>query len=199
MTTAYIADTGVFVRCGGPGNEKFQRLRRAVRQAGVSLIVPQRVYEELGGDPTAEAYPSGNIPYPKGFQEGWIVVADELDYTDPLVSTVMDDTRRWIANETARRGHRREGRHSADRPRRTAARCRQIRRRRPSHYRQASRERRRGAAPGAWLRGANRVPLRERGIPRNDHRQRVPVNSLAERAAADTHSQELVLRRYRDA
>jgi len=102
MTTAYIADTGVFVRCGGPGNEKFQRLRRAVRQAGVSLIVPQRVYEELGGDPTAEAYPSGNIPYPKGFQEGWIVVADELDYTDPLVSTVMDDTRRWIANETDR-------------------------------------------------------------------------------------------------
>ncbi|PHQ47196.1 hypothetical protein DJ68_03145 [Halorubrum sp. C3] len=44
MTTAYIADTGVFVRCGGPDKNKFQRLRRALRQAGVSLRVPQRVY-----------------------------------------------------------------------------------------------------------------------------------------------------------
>lgn len=102
MTTVYIADTGVFVRCGGPGKDKFQRLRRALRQAGVSLCVPQRVYEELGGDPAADEYPSGNIPYPDGFEEGWIVVADELDYTNPLVSTVMDDARRFIANETDR-------------------------------------------------------------------------------------------------
>ncbi|MFB1062479.1 hypothetical protein [Natrinema sp. H-ect4] len=102
MTTAYVADTGVFVRCGGPDNDKFQRLRRAVRQAGVSLRIPQHVYEELGGDPAADEYPSGNIPYPDGFEEGWIVVADELDYTNSLVSTIMDDARRFIANETDR-------------------------------------------------------------------------------------------------
>jgi hypothetical protein len=102
MTATYLADTGVFVRCGGPENEKFQRLRRAVRQSGTELVVPQRVYEELGGDPTAEEYPSGNIPYPHGFEEGWIVVGDELEYTDPLVSTVMDDARQSIANETER-------------------------------------------------------------------------------------------------
>jgi len=102
MTTVYIADTGVFVRCGGPDKDKFQRLRRAVRQAGISLRIPQRVYEELGGDPAADAYPSGNIPYPDGFEEGWIVVADELDYTNPLVSAVMDEARRFIANETDR-------------------------------------------------------------------------------------------------
>ncbi|UHQ98224.1 hypothetical protein HYG81_19245 (plasmid) [Natrinema zhouii] len=102
MTTAYVADTGVFVRCGGPDNDKFQRLRQAVRQAGVSLRIPQRVYEELGGDPAADEYPSGNIPYPDGFEEGWIVVADELDYTNSLVSTIMDDARRFIANETDR-------------------------------------------------------------------------------------------------
>jgi hypothetical protein len=102
MTTAYVADTGVFVRCGGPDNEKFQRLRRAVRQAGVSLVVPRRVYEELGGDPAAEEYPSGDIPYPVGFEEGWIVVADDLEYTNTLVSTVMDETRRFIAHETDR-------------------------------------------------------------------------------------------------
>jgi len=102
MTTVYITDTGVFVRCGGPDKDKFQRLRRALRQAGVSLRIPQRVYEELGGDPAADAYPSGNIPYPDGFEEGWIVVADEIDYANPLVSTVMDDARRFIANETDR-------------------------------------------------------------------------------------------------
>jgi hypothetical protein len=102
MTTAYVADTGVFVRCGGPDNEKFQQLRRAVRQAGVSLVVPRRVYEELGGDPAAEEYPSGDILYPVGFEEGWIVVADDLEYTNPLVSTVMDETRRFIGHETDR-------------------------------------------------------------------------------------------------
>jgi hypothetical protein len=29
------------------------------------------------GDPVADEYPSGNIPYPDGFEEGWILVADE--------------------------------------------------------------------------------------------------------------------------
>jgi len=102
MTTVYVADTGVFVRCGGPDKDKFERLCRALQQAGVSLRIPQRVYEELGGDPAADEYPSENIPYPDGFEEGWIVVADELDYTNPLVSTVMDEARRFIANETDR-------------------------------------------------------------------------------------------------
>ncbi|WP_224338205.1 hypothetical protein [Haloprofundus halobius] len=103
MRTVYIADTGVFVRCGGPDKNKFQQLRRALRQAEVSLRIPQRVYEELGGDPAAEEYPSGNIPYPDGFEEGWITVADDLDYTNSTVSTVMDDARRFIANETDRK------------------------------------------------------------------------------------------------
>lgn len=101
MTTVYIADTGVFVRCGAPDNEKFQRLRHALREAGVSLLIPQRVYEELGGDSAAE-YPFGNVPYADGFEEGWLIVADELDYTEPVVSTVMDAAHRFIAAETDR-------------------------------------------------------------------------------------------------
>lgn len=102
MTTVYVADTGVFVRCGGPENDTFQRLRRAVTGAGVSLHIPHRVYEELGGDPAADTYPSGDIPYPDGFEEGWIVVSEDLDHTNSLVSTVMDESRRFIANETDR-------------------------------------------------------------------------------------------------
>jgi len=46
--------------------------------------------------------PRETFPYPDGFEEGWIVVADELNYTNPLVSTVMDEARRFIANETDR-------------------------------------------------------------------------------------------------
>jgi len=64
--------------------------------------VPNACTRNFGGDPAAEAYPAGNIPYHKGFEEGWIVVADELDYTNPRVSTTMDDARRWIANDTGR-------------------------------------------------------------------------------------------------
>ena len=102
MTTVYIADTGIFVRSGSPDNTKYQQLRQAIRQAGVSLLIPQRVYEELGGDPSASEYPSGDIPYPDAIEEGWVVVADELDYTNPTVATVMDEARRFIANETER-------------------------------------------------------------------------------------------------
>lgn len=102
MTTVYVADTGVFVRCGGPDREKFERLRRALQQSDQSLLVPQRVYEELGGDSAADSYPSEDIPYSRDIEEGWVIVADELDYSNPLVSTVMDEARRFIANETGR-------------------------------------------------------------------------------------------------
>jgi len=47
MKIEYIADTGVFVRCGGPNADKYQRLRRAVRQADVELLIPRRVHLEL--------------------------------------------------------------------------------------------------------------------------------------------------------
>lgn len=102
---AYVADTGVFVRCGGPANQKYQRLRRAVRQADVSLLIPRRVYEELGGDPDDQVYSSSAVRWQAGISEGWIRVAAELDYTNPLVSRVMDETRRFIANETNRSEH----------------------------------------------------------------------------------------------
>jgi len=102
MNTVYIADTGIFVRCGGQNNKKFQQLRNALRKADTTRIIPQRVYEELGGDPVAEAYPSASIPVSRGFKEGWVTVADELDYTNSVVSAVMDKTRRFIATKTER-------------------------------------------------------------------------------------------------
>lgn len=93
MRTVWIADTDVFVRCGGPPDKDQIPAASSSPATGRSLRVPQRVYEELGRDPTADEYPSGNIPYPNGFEEGWITVADEFDYDNPLISTVMDDHR----------------------------------------------------------------------------------------------------------
>jgi hypothetical protein len=93
MRAKYIADTGVFVRCGGPNAEKYQQLRRAVRQAGVSLLIPKRVYLELGGEPDDEPYPSSEIPWQEGIDEGWVVVADELEYSNSLVSGLTSSPR----------------------------------------------------------------------------------------------------------
>lgn len=101
MQTAFVADTGVFVRIGGPDNEKYRRLRSAVVSAGVTLRVPRRVYAELGGDPDAETYPSGSVVQ-EAIATDWVTVADELDYTNPLVSTVMDQARRFVASHTDR-------------------------------------------------------------------------------------------------
>lgn len=102
MTAVYLADSGVFIRCGGPDNAKYRRLRRAVRNADISLYIPQRVYEELGGGPETDGYPSATIPWQEGIDEGWIVLADSLEYSNPIVSGIMDAARRYIANETGR-------------------------------------------------------------------------------------------------
>src|SRR6056297_1994754 len=102
MKIEYIADTGVFVRCGGPNADKYQRLRRAVRQADVELLIPRRVHLELGGKPNNVSYPSRPIPWQEGIEEGWILVAEELEYANPLVSGIMDASRRFIANEINR-------------------------------------------------------------------------------------------------
>ncbi|MFC7079604.1 hypothetical protein [Halorussus caseinilyticus] len=64
------------------------------------VLVPRRVYDELNGSVATETY--GRSRWQEGFDEGWIALADDLDYANPVVSTVMDETRRFIASETNR-------------------------------------------------------------------------------------------------
>lgn len=97
-----MADTGVFVRCGGPDNEKHRRLRKALQETETKLLIPQQVYEELGGDPAAEEYPSGETRWKRGLEEGWIEVRT-LDYSAPVISRAMDAAARFIASETNRK------------------------------------------------------------------------------------------------
>lgn len=102
MGTAYVADTGIFVRCGGTDNEKHRRLQKALQETGTKLLIPPQVYEELGGDPAAEEYPSGGTRWRQGIKEGWIEVRT-LDYSAPVVAKAMDAATRFIASETNRK------------------------------------------------------------------------------------------------
>jgi hypothetical protein len=59
----------------------------------VTLVIPQRVYDEL----TPDDLPYGIPPVEDAISAGWVCVSDEIDYTNPLVSTTMDLVRRYIA------------------------------------------------------------------------------------------------------
>ena len=98
-TTAWVADTGLFVACGRRDDEKHVALSRFARRRGIEFVIPRSVHEELGGAP--ERSTPESVPVDAAIDEGWVRVADP-DYTDPLVLTVMDDARRFIANASNR-------------------------------------------------------------------------------------------------
>lgn len=99
---AHIVDTCVFVACGRTDNPKFRGLANEAKRRDATFRIPPRVYEELGGDPETDVYSSGSLPIESAVQAGWVTVVKSLDYTDPTVSQVMDDARRFIAAETDR-------------------------------------------------------------------------------------------------
>lgn len=42
-----LADANVFISIDNPGTSKFHRFRQTVRRAGVTLLVPSRVEDEI--------------------------------------------------------------------------------------------------------------------------------------------------------
>jgi hypothetical protein len=109
----WIADTGLFVACGRQDNEKYTALSRFARRRGISFRIPGTVHEELGGAP--ERSIPGSVPVDEVIRDGWVTVVG-IDYTDPVVSTVMDDARRFIATPrtVTRTGLRRPTRRSPE-------------------------------------------------------------------------------------
>lgn len=99
---AHIVDTCVFVACGRPDGSKFRQLAAEAESREATFLISPHVYEELGGDPETEAYGSGSLPIDSAIRDGWVAVTEAPDYTNPIVSQVMDDARRVIANETER-------------------------------------------------------------------------------------------------
>jgi len=97
---AWVADTGLFIACGRQQNNKYTALERYARQNDLRFVIPQRVYDELGGAPDRST--PGQTPINSAIDAGWVTVADEPDYTNSTVSQVMDDVQSFIARSSNR-------------------------------------------------------------------------------------------------
>jgi len=94
VSRLHIADTGLFVAIGQPSNSRYQAVRRFARRNDVTFVLPERVYEELTvDDPDVE-----EVPIDTAIDEGWATVASPLEFSEPVVSRVMDGVQRYIAN-----------------------------------------------------------------------------------------------------
>jgi predicted nucleic acid-binding protein len=98
VSAIHIADTGFFVALGNPSKERYQRVRTFARRNDLVFVVPERVYEELTSADSSERLTAEPIPVDVAIDEGWVRVADPLEYTNPLVSKTMDDIQRYIAS-----------------------------------------------------------------------------------------------------
>jgi hypothetical protein len=100
-TAVVFVDSSVLISCGRRESTRFRALAREARQRETVLRIPPGVYTEVTDDPARAAY-STESPVDAAVQEGWMTVADNPSYTDSAVSTVMDQTRSFIANATNR-------------------------------------------------------------------------------------------------
>ncbi len=96
----WVADSGLFIACGRQQHTKYVALEQFARRNEISFVIPQRVYEELGGAPDRST-PS-QTPITGAIDAGWVTVADEVDYTNPTVSNVMDHVRGFISKRSGR-------------------------------------------------------------------------------------------------
>jgi hypothetical protein len=94
VSEIHIADTGLLVAAGQPSNSRYQALRGYARRNDLVFVVPERVYDEL----TTEDGDADPPAVDTAIDEGWVKVADSLDYTESLVSKAMDGIQRYIAN-----------------------------------------------------------------------------------------------------
>lgn len=103
-SVVWVADTGLFIACGRQQNNKYTALERFVRRNDITLVLPKRVYDELGGAPDRSS--PGQTPINSAIDAGWVRVADRPDYTNSTVSRVMDDVRTFIARSSNRDEYR---------------------------------------------------------------------------------------------
>jgi len=99
-SVAWVADTGLFIVCGRQQNNKYTALERYAQQNNLRFVIPQRVYDELGGAPDRST--PGQAPINSAIDAGWVTVAGEPDYTNSTVSQVMDDVQSFIARSSNR-------------------------------------------------------------------------------------------------
>lgn len=99
-SVAWVADTGLFIACGRQQNNKYTALEGFAQRNGLTFVIPQRVYEELGGAPDRST--PGQTPINSAIDAGWVTVANEPDYSNSAVAQVMDEVRLFIAHSSNR-------------------------------------------------------------------------------------------------
>jgi hypothetical protein len=98
VSAIHIADTGFVLALGTPSKERYQRVRTFAKRNEITFVLPERIYEELTGADSSEILETQTVPVDIAIDEGWVRIADPLDYTNPLVSKTMDGIQRYIAN-----------------------------------------------------------------------------------------------------
>ena len=86
---AILVDTNLFVAVGGVNHPKFQKLREFAERRQLTLLVPQRVKQELSTMHIADR-------------------VERASTTDPDAVAAMDFVRREIARQTGKEEHRGE-------------------------------------------------------------------------------------------
>jgi len=81
---AHVIDTDLFIAF--ERNGAVNLLERSTSEHNVTLLVPQRVYDELA----PENLPYDTPPVDSAIEAGWVRVLDEVDYANPVVSSTMD-------------------------------------------------------------------------------------------------------------
>jgi len=99
-SVVWVADSGLFIACGRQQNNKYTALEQFARQHDITFVIPQRVYDELGGAPNRST--AGQMPINSAIDASWVTIADEPDYTDSTVARVMDHVRTYIAASSNR-------------------------------------------------------------------------------------------------
>jgi hypothetical protein len=94
VSRLHIADTGLFVAMGQPSNSRYKAVRRFARRNNITFVLPERVYDELAVDESDVE----EVPIDTAIDEGWATVATPLEFSEPIVSRVMDGVQRYIAN-----------------------------------------------------------------------------------------------------
>lgn len=94
-------DSSVLISSGRRGSTRFRALAREAHRRDTVFRISPQVYAEVTTDPALDAYTSGTA-VDEALKEGWLKVTESPSYSESDVSTVMDQTRNFIASSSGR-------------------------------------------------------------------------------------------------
>ena len=95
-------DSSVLISCGRRENPRFQALAREAHQRETVFRISPQVYAEVTEDPALAEYTADDAAVEKALQEGWMKVTESPSYSNPDVSKIMDQARRFIGTASDR-------------------------------------------------------------------------------------------------